>query len=75
MKVVAHVNGSYQIFLTCRLFRNLMHAGPQMSSFLLCKVWHYKSVCTSGGYDQNSITFQSCVSLQRLMKGFDVAVY
>jgi len=52
-----------------------MHVGPQMSSFLLCKVWHYKSVCTSASDNQNSAVFQSCVSLLWLMKDFDIAMY
>lgn len=52
-----------------------MHVGPRMSSFLLCKVWHYESICTSVGDNQNSAAFQSCVSLQWLMKDSDIAVY
>lgn len=61
--------------LMSRSFRNLMHVGPQMSSFLLCKVWHLKCICTSIGDNQNYCISELRFSSQWLMKYFHIAVY
>lgn len=40
-----------------------MPVGPRMSSFLLCKVWHYESICPSVGGNQNQLCFRDVLPL------------